>query len=133
MPFRIVENKGVPRGLESYHAAEAVRQAEARLRQDQARYEEQRLKESQTKAGAEALRRASEERKNLEVAAKQKRDAEQLEVFVRGEFFENSPSASEGDWERNKQSLIDRALREGRNPVSAAKERLRASGRYSGF
>jgi len=135
MPFRILESKTTPRGLEQVFATEAARAAEARLRQDQARYEEQRLRESRTREGAAALRRASEERKKLEVAAKQKRDAEALERFVRSEFFESAAGAgaTEGDWLRVKQGLLDSAMVEGRGPVQAAKARLRRSGRYSAF
>lgn len=131
--FRVLENKNVPKGMESLYATEAARAAEARLRQDQARYEEQRLRESRTIAGVEALKRQSEEREKQKAEAKQKRDAEALERFVRSEFFEHAPAASETDWLRVKRSEIDRALTEGRGPVAHAKARLLRSGRYSQF
>lgn len=133
MTFRILETPGVPRGLESYHAAEAARQVEARAAAEAAHYEEQRRIEARTKEGVAALLRGSEERKKLEVAAKQKRDAEALERFERQRFFDNAPAATEADWQRNRQTVLDEALRAGRGPVQAAKERLRASGRYSAF
>jgi len=133
MTIKILQNPNVPPELQSWYAIEAAKAVRARAQAEAETREAETQRRKQIKEGVEALRRASEEREKQKAEAKRKRDAEALEVFERQRFFENSPGANEGDWQRNRRAVLDEALREGRNPVSAAKERLRASGRYSAF
>ncbi|MBA2526400.1 MAG: hypothetical protein H0V18_11575 [Pyrinomonadaceae bacterium] len=112
-------------------AAQGIADAEARAKAEIERRESRIQAEIQKQEALATINREREERERREAEQKRKRDAEQLEAFCRQEFFDKAPAASETDWLRVKRSEIDKAMTEGRNPVSAAKERLLRSGRYS--
>jgi len=132
--YNVILPEGVPRGLEAVYANEAVRAAEARAQSETEQHEADKQYQEQIRNTLETLNTERIKREEKEEKEKHEREAKQFEDDLRARFFAGNPFANESDWARNRQTIIDEAMREraaGGGPVDAAKQRLLATGNYS--
>lgn len=131
--YQVILPEGVPRGLEAAYANEAVRQAEARGKAEEAQREERRLRQQQQQETLKMINAERIEREAKEETAKREREAKRFEDVLREQFLTRNAGATDNDWSRNRRSVIDEAMRQralGRDPVADLVAKKRASGLY---
>ena len=133
MKFNIVLPEGVPPTMAAVYAQESHRQAEARQEAEQEKQKTERENRERIAATLEQLKQDAVKRNEQEAKARGERERERFENQLHEAFIASNPGATEGDWTRNKQTILDEAMRErmaGRGPVDIAKQRLLATGKY---
>jgi len=91
MTFRVLENPSVPRGMEAAYANEAVRQAEARGKAEEAQREERRLRQQQQQETLKTLDAERIKREEKTEREKREREAKRFENGLRESFFAANP------------------------------------------
>ncbi|MGI9069131.1 MAG: hypothetical protein ACR2HX_22355 [Pyrinomonadaceae bacterium] len=136
MKFNIVLPEGVAPAMAGVYVQEAHRQATARQEAEQAKREADRERREQIAATLEQFKQDVIKREADEAKARGERERERFENQLHEAFIASNPGATESDWSRNRQTIIDETLREramGRGPADFEKQRLLASGRYQGL
>lgn len=133
MPYHIIDDGTIPRGMESAYAGEAIRQAEIRQQAEQEKLKADKEKREAIAATLEQFKQDAVKREEQEAKARGERERARFVAGLRYEFFQGNPQASESDWfgVRDKivqQAMVDRAA--GNGPVDHEKRRLLASGAY---
>jgi UDP-N-acetylglucosamine pyrophosphorylase len=118
--------------MESAYAAEAVQWAEGRAKQENDRRAAEANRLKQIDQTLQAIKEQAAERKRQDEARQRQLQATRFEASLRDQFLHGNPGATESDWQRNRQQILDEAMRERarREPLADLVARKRRSGMY---